>query len=60
VENIEKVLLAQGDNTRVAEEPTFAKVQARVQCLCDVATLCVDDITTPLFNACLEGIEWLH
>ncbi len=58
--NVEGVLLAQGDDTGVAEEPTLAEVQACVQCPCDVAAPDEDGITTLLFKACLEGIEWLH
>ncbi len=58
--NVEGVLSAQGDGTRVAEELILAEVQACVQCLYDVATPGEDGFTTPLFKACLEGIEWLH
>jgi hypothetical protein len=42
------------------EKPTLAEVQACVQCLFDDVAPNDDDITTPLFKACPEGIEWLH
>jgi hypothetical protein len=54
------VLLAQGDNIKVANELTLAEVQECVQCLYNVVALGEDGITTPLLKACPEGIEWLH
>jgi hypothetical protein len=60
VKNIEGVLSAQGDSTRVAEEPNLAKVQTCVQCLCDAVALGEDGITTPLLKVFPKGIEWLH
>ncbi|CAM6013163.1 unnamed protein product [Sphagnum balticum] len=60
VKNIEGVLLAQGDGTRVTEEPTLAEVQACVKCLHDIVAPGEDGITTPLLKACPKGIKWSH
>lgn len=58
--NVKGVLSVQGDDTGVADEPTFAKLQACVQYLHDAVAPGEDGITSPLLKVWPEGIEWLH